>query len=237
MKLRKKKLTPEEEAALLLQRKEEEARQLRDDHHANTAWVDELKKLLDEMWTERVDERVDELEREFREHASNLVPRLWRIKAFWQEKRWAWRQEAEKSVADHAERELNARNQEITQLQVRLSVILTFTTAGLALVSLRAGLPQVAVAFAALTACTVLGIALSPLGSKYAQAFRNNYEDPAVWSVQATSPRTRFCLARGATAGRNRVVKRYKRVLWLLVPLMRVVLLVLAGSFAAPLFI
>lgn len=203
--------------------------QLLQEHTENDDWIAGQKKLYGPL-----------VEHELRAHVAKqraqtdpaLVPRLswrqqlgttradrqWLEDNFWAKREEKWREEATNSMLAQAKDELQGRMTELANLQVRLSLVLTLTTALLAIVSLGSQQRSTwTVALATIVGCMVLGIALIPMRSNRRQAWVNKHVDAIVWAIQAIDPVGRMCILRRATEGRNAIIARYKRWIWSLV--------------------
>lgn len=204
-----------------------------EDHEDNKGWNEDQKALYRPIVDEAIDSTVRQQEEELLRVAPATIPKSpWKRKSFLQTCRLRWREEAMRAIETQAKDELAGRVVEMANLQVRLTLFLTLSTALVAVVSLWSNKLNNAAwitAVATIVGCAVFRIALIPMRSKFKQVWFHKYVDPIVWASLAADPLGRVCLLRNATAGRNRVITRYKKTLWALVPCMSVVLVGLAS--------
>ena len=203
------------------------------DYSDNKKWLSEEKQLYEPLYRAEVENSVDNREEEFRRNSPALIPwQPWMRQAFWQAPRQKWREEAMAAIERHGLGEITARVSEMANLQVRLSLIITLAMAILAVISFwnsKGELSPWMITAIAIAASMLLFIALRPMKSKYRQAWINKFVDPIVWAALAADPIARLCMLKDATEGRNRVVTRYKRALWILVPLIELTLIIVVA--------
>jgi len=207
------------------------------EHTENDEWVNELKDVYRPLVEHKIKDHIAAQRRGTDPVSAPQLSWYWKVvttgqyrkrlkKSFWAEREEKWREEAMSSMLTQAKDELQGRVAELANLQVRLSLMLTLTTAMLAIVSLwsQQRSSSWTVSLATIVACMVLGIALAPMRSNFKQAWINKHVDPIVWAVQAVDPLGKLCILMGATQGRNKIIARYKRVLHALVLLVWLVL-------------
>jgi hypothetical protein len=214
-----------------------EAAPLLEQHLENETWLNDLKKLYRPFVERKIQDYINEQTQHIERTATELIPKLRNKRAqFWAERRLTWRAEAMRNIVAQGKDELMNRVTELANLQVRLSLILTLTTAMLAVVSLWSKSSTWTISLAAITGCGVLGIALIPMKSSFRQAWVNKHVDAVVWAAQAADELGQICILRNGTHGRNKVIRRYKTVLWTLVPCFWLILAGVASLSIMPLF-
>lgn len=205
------------------------------EHVENTEWLGEQKDLYGPLFDSQIAKHVTEQRKKAPRVLEPLLP--WNKKRFRARQTLKWEEDAANSILAHAKEELQSRITELANLQVRLSLILTLTTAMLAVVSLWSQQRSATtVSIATVVGCLMLGISLMPMRSSFRQAWINKHVDAVVWAIQSVDPLCKLCILKGATHARNTVITRYKRVLWLLVGLALLVLLGVAVVSSIPLF-
>lgn len=205
------------------------------EHTENAEWLDQQKDLYGPLFDSQVAKYVAEQRKKAPRALAPLLP--WNKKRFQAKQTLKWEEDATNSILGHAKEELQSRVTELANLQVRLSLILTLTTAMLAVVSLWSQQRSATtVSIATIVGCLMLGISLMPMRSSFRQAWINRHVDAVVWAIQAVDPLCKLCILKGATHARNNVITRYKRVLWLLVGFALLVLLGVAIVSSTPLF-